>query len=80
MQEDLKKIMNHFGMERQVCKLAEECREFLDSGEDEEIADVYNLAKNIHDHSPVVRRLAEQKRRRTLYRIKIGYEGYEGVS
>ena len=36
----LKQIMDHFGMEEQIKKLREECLEFLESGEDEEIADI----------------------------------------
>jgi hypothetical protein len=73
MQEELKTIMKHFGMETERNWLRDECKEFLDSGQDEEIADIYVLAKNIHDHSPVIQRIAQDKVKRTLKRIKEGY-------
>lgn len=73
MQEDLKTIMKHFGMETQKAKLREECQEYIDTPNDEEAADLYVLAKNIHDHSPVIRRIVEKKIRRTLKRIKENY-------
>ena len=69
----LKQIMDHFGMEEQIKKLREECLEFLESGEDEEIADVYNVVTGIVNNSPRLQSIAMDKQLRTIDRIETGY-------
>lgn len=68
-----KKILEHFGMENQRAKLAEECSEYLLDMVDEEIADIYNIAKQLHDNSAVIQQIAIAKQKRTIDRIKSGY-------
>ena len=74
--EKLKMIIDHFGIENQEKKLVEEMLELMESGEDEEYADVWVLAMQLYMARPEIRVIAEQKINRTLDRITEGY--YEG--
>lgn len=74
--EKLKTIHDHFGNTHQRNKLLEECLELLESGEEEEYADVFVLAVQIYMNSPKMRTIVEQKVDRTLDRIESKY--YEG--
>jgi predicted house-cleaning noncanonical NTP pyrophosphatase (MazG superfamily) len=69
----LVKIHNYFGVKHQVKKLAEECREFLDSKAKEEIADVLSVALQIYHTDAEVRELFAKKLSRTESRINNGY-------
>ncbi len=75
--EKLKAIYKHFGNDYQRHKLFEEINEYLESYEEEEIADIFVVAAQLYLASPEIRELAEHKINRTLNRIKNGY--YKGV-
>ena len=73
MEEKLRKIMKHFGMEHQRAKLKEEALEYIESGDDEEIADLFVLSFQLFLNSAIIQKLVWQKIKRTLIRIKEGY-------
>ena len=66
----IKKIVQHFGVTRQIEKLKEEAKEFLEDPNSSEIADIYNVVVGIHDSSRPVRDMAKSKQIRTLERIR----------
>lgn len=67
---DLQFIYEHFGELNQVEKFNEEVEEFLASGADEEIVDVWMVATQLIMNSDKLKQLVEFKRKRTLERIK----------
>ncbi|MCD6381734.1 MAG: hypothetical protein J7L43_02030 [Candidatus Aenigmarchaeota archaeon] len=69
----LRDIYKHFGDKTQREKLSEECMEYVESGEDEEIADLYILASQLFLTSEKIRELVEYKIGRTETRIGMGY-------
>ena len=71
--EKLRMIFNHFGLDNQEKKLEEEMLELLESGEDEEYADVWVLAMQLYIARPKIRKIAEEKIDRTLFRITEDY-------
>ena len=77
-EENLQNIYKHFGREAQIKKLREECQEFLDSENPEEIADLYVLARQFYQNSGNIRGWVDFKISRTLSRIESKY--YEGVN
>lgn len=70
---DIEKICDHFGFDNQVVKLDEECWEYVESREPQEIADVFIVSFQLVLKSDVLRELVEQKIYRTLERIENGY-------
>lgn len=74
MEEDLRMIMNHFGIENQLEKLREEAKEYLESDYDiSEIADIYVVVKQLYNASPEIQEIVRQKIQRTLSRMETGY-------
>ena len=71
--KDLDKIYSHFGSGVQRYKLREECREYLESMEDEEIADLAVLSCQFLLCEKQIRKLFFYKIRRTLQRMKENY-------
>ena len=70
---DIEKICDHFGFDNQVVKLDEECLEYVESREPQEIADVFIVSFQLVLKSDVLRELVKQKINRTLERIGSGY-------
>ena len=68
-------IFNYFGEAKQKFKLEEECKEFIESYCDEEIADVFILAMQFYKNKKTVRDWVKFKLKRTKKRIKDGYYG-----
>lgn len=78
--KDLKFVMNHFGENNQMKKLAEECAEFLEKylkddfyGAAAEIADLKFLSDQFYIDSIFIKQEYENKKRRTLKRIDSGF-------
>lgn len=71
--EELQRIHDHFGHDNQKVKLIEECEEYLESRELQEIADVFIVSFQLVLKSEVLRELVKQKIYRTLRRIESGY-------
>ena len=69
----IEKICDHFGFDNQVVKLDEECLEYVESREPQEIADVFIVSFQLVLKSDVLRELVKQKIDRTLERIENGY-------
>ena len=67
---DLQFIYDHFGELPQVEKFNEEVMEFIESGEDEELVDVWMVATQLIMNSKKLLDIVEFKRERTLKRIK----------
>lgn len=67
---DLQFIYDHFGELPQVEKFNEEVMEFIESGEDEELVDVWMVATQLIMNSKELLDIVEFKRERTLDRIK----------
>ena len=63
-------IISHFGKVRQIEKLKEECREFLEDPNNSEIADLYNVVVGIHSVDEEVQQIAVEKQDRTLLKIR----------
>ena len=72
-------IFNHFGMEHQIKKFKEEVKEYLESEELEEIADIYVLVNQLYMNDKMLRKLVEHKINRTLNRIAEGYYNKETI-
>ena len=70
---DIEKICDNFGFDNQVVKLDEECWEYVESREPQEIADVFIVSFQLVLKSDVLRELVKQKIDRTLERIGSGY-------
>ena len=70
---DNEKICDHFGFDNQVVKLDEECWEYVESREPQEIADVFIVSFQLVMKNDVLRELVKQKIDRTLRRIESGY-------
>ena len=78
MEDDLRKIYKHFGgYEKQKAKLAEEAKEYIESGEAEEIADLFVLATQFYLENKEIRQKVRYKINRTLKRMESKY--YEGA-
>ena len=73
--ENIERICSHFGFDNQIVKLDEECTEYLESREPQEIADVFIVSFQLVLESDVLRELVNQKIERTLERIESGYYG-----
>ena len=71
----IEKICDHFGFDNQLAKLDEECSEYIESRDPQEIADVFIVAFQLVSKSEVLRELVNQKIERTLERIESGYYG-----
>ncbi|MBW1853074.1 MAG: hypothetical protein JRJ00_00065 [Deltaproteobacteria bacterium] len=71
--EKLQRIYENFGELHQVAKLTEEVKEFLESGELEEIADIFNVVTQLYLNNPELRDMCEYKVNRTLDRIEDNY-------
>ena len=72
--EDLKLIHNHFKPDNQKIKLYEECNEYLESGELQEIADLFVLSAQLVFNDPDLMDIVEFKIARTIERIDNGLE------
>ncbi len=69
----LRDIYNHFGDKTQREKLYEEINEYLESGELEELADIWVVITQIYLNDKSLRDLVDYKITRTEKRIKSGY-------
>ena len=70
---DIEKIYDHCGFDNQIVKLDEECLEYVESREPQEIADVFIVSFQLVLKNDVLRELVKQKIDRTLRRIVSGY-------
>ena len=73
--EALQKIHDHFGHDNQKIKLLEECEEYLESRELQEIADLFVLTFQLVSNSPELKDIVRYKIVRTIERIDNGYYG-----
>lgn len=82
MKSEQQQIFNYFGLDTQIEKLLEECRELVmaflygdDEDRKEELADLKNLIEQLTEHygREEIERIQEFKNDRTLDRIKTGY-------
>lgn len=76
--EALQKIHDHFGHDNQKVKLLEECEEYLESRELQEIADVFVLSAQLVFNDPKLMEIVEFKIDRTIERIDNGYYDIKG--
>jgi predicted house-cleaning noncanonical NTP pyrophosphatase (MazG superfamily) len=71
--ESLNRIHGHFGHDNQKVKLIEECEEYLESMELQEIADVFVLSAQLVFNNQDLMDIVEFKIARTIERINSGY-------
>lgn len=71
--ESLNKIHDHFGHDNQKIKLIEECEEYLESRELQEIADLFVLTFQLVSNSKELMDIVKYKIIRTIERIDNGY-------
>lgn len=71
--EALQIIHDHFGHDNQKVKLIEECEEYLESMQLQEIADLFVVSAQLVSNDPKLMEIVEFKIDRTLDRIESGY-------
>lgn len=80
MERYAKTILNKYGIENVETKLLEEIGEYLESGEDQELADILNVILTIdtHRHGQIAQ-IAYEKRNRTTIRMAADWYDKEGL-
>ena len=76
--ESLNRIHDHFGHDNQKVKLIEECEEYLESRELQEIADLFVVSAQLVFNYPKLMEIVEYKIDRTIERIENGYYRIKG--
>lgn len=76
--EGLQEIIDHFGFDNQKVKLLEECQEYIESMDLEEIADVFILSAQLIIKSEELKEIIKMKIARTIARIANGYYDIKG--
>jgi len=73
-------IIKKWGIGNVRLKLYEEIEEFLESGADDELADIYNVTLTLnHYTNGRIARIAEQKRNRTTIRMAANWYDKDGL-
>lgn len=80
MKQYCQTILNKYGIRNVESKLREEIQEYIESGNDEELADILNviLTINIHRGGHILE-IAQQKRNRTTLRMAADWYDERGM-